>query len=74
MEFALQYQLACALLLLGLQPAFRLQRMKYEERLLLQVLPEYGAFIDGALGHYERVAFFAYFATQFHGYSSRNGF
>jgi hypothetical protein len=48
--------------------------MKYEERLLLQVLPEYGAFIDGALGHYERVAFFAYFATQFHGYSSRNGF
>jgi protein-S-isoprenylcysteine O-methyltransferase Ste14 len=38
---ALQYLSAPALLLLGLLCAFQLQRMKNEERLLLEVFPEY---------------------------------
>jgi protein-S-isoprenylcysteine O-methyltransferase Ste14 len=42
---ALQYLSAWALLLLGLQCAFQLQRMKYEERILFQVFPEYGDYM-----------------------------
>jgi len=38
---ALQFMSAWALLVLGLQCAIQLQRMKYEERVLLQVFPEY---------------------------------
>jgi len=38
---ALQYLTAWALLLLGLICALQLQRMKYEERVLFQVFPEY---------------------------------
>jgi protein-S-isoprenylcysteine O-methyltransferase Ste14 len=42
---ALQYLSASALLLLGLVWAFQLQRMKYEERVLLQSFPEYGDYM-----------------------------
>ena len=42
---ALQYLSAWALLLLGLQFAFQLQRMKYEERLLFQVFPGYESYM-----------------------------
>jgi len=38
---ALQFLSAWALLLLGLQFAIQLQRMKYEERILSEVFPEY---------------------------------
>ena len=41
----LQYLSAWALLLLGLQFAFQLQRMKNEERLLSQVFPEYADYM-----------------------------
>jgi protein-S-isoprenylcysteine O-methyltransferase Ste14 len=39
---ALQYLSIWAILLAGLQCALQLQRMGYEERILLQVFPEYG--------------------------------
>ena len=39
---ALQFLSGWALLLLGLQLAIQLQRMKYEERVLSEVFPEYG--------------------------------
>jgi protein-S-isoprenylcysteine O-methyltransferase Ste14 len=39
---ALQRLSAWSLLLLGLVWAFQLQRMKYEEHVLLQGFPEYG--------------------------------
>jgi protein-S-isoprenylcysteine O-methyltransferase Ste14 len=42
---ALQYLSAWALLLLGLVSAFQLQRMKYEERVLFQIFPEYGDYM-----------------------------
>lgn len=42
---ALQYLSAWALLLLGLVSAFQLQRMKYEERVLFQIFPEYGDYV-----------------------------
>jgi protein-S-isoprenylcysteine O-methyltransferase Ste14 len=42
---ALQYLSAWALLLLGLQCVFQLQRMKNEERVLFQVFPEYGDYM-----------------------------
>jgi protein-S-isoprenylcysteine O-methyltransferase Ste14 len=42
---ALQYLSPWALLLLGLQFALQLQRMKYEERMLFQVFPEYGDYM-----------------------------
>jgi protein-S-isoprenylcysteine O-methyltransferase Ste14 len=42
---ALQYFSAWALLLLGLQLAIQLLRMKYEERVLSQVFPEYGDYM-----------------------------
>jgi protein-S-isoprenylcysteine O-methyltransferase Ste14 len=42
---ALQYLSPWALLLLGLQCAFQLQRMKNEERVLFQVFPEYGGYM-----------------------------
>ncbi len=42
---ALQYLSTWALLLLGLQCALQLQRMKYEERVLFQVFPEYGDYM-----------------------------
>lgn len=38
---ALQFLSIWALLLLGLQFVFQLQRMKYEERVLLKIFPEY---------------------------------
>jgi protein-S-isoprenylcysteine O-methyltransferase Ste14 len=40
----LQYLSPAALLLLGLQFAFQLQRMKNEERVLARIFPEYGAY------------------------------
>jgi protein-S-isoprenylcysteine O-methyltransferase Ste14 len=40
----LQYISAWAVLLFGLQLALQLQRIKYEERLLIQVFPEYGSY------------------------------
>lgn len=42
---ALQYMSAWAVLLVGLLCVFQLQRMKYEERVLLQVFPEYGEYM-----------------------------
>jgi protein-S-isoprenylcysteine O-methyltransferase Ste14 len=42
---ALQYLSTWAVLLLGLLFVFQLQRMKYEERVLFQVFPEYGDYI-----------------------------
>ena len=42
---ALQFLSVWALLLLGLQFAIQLQRMKYEERVLAQVFPEYGDYM-----------------------------
>ena len=42
---ALQYLSGWALLLWGLVCAFQLQRMKYEEQLLLQAFPKYGDYI-----------------------------
>lgn len=42
---ALQYLSAWAFLLVGLQFAFQLQRMKYEERVLFQIFPEYGDYM-----------------------------
>ncbi|HUN99376.1 MAG TPA: isoprenylcysteine carboxylmethyltransferase family protein [Bradyrhizobium sp.] len=42
---ALQYLSASALLLLGLVWVFQLQRMKYEERVLFQIFPEYGDYM-----------------------------
>jgi len=42
---ALQYLSAWALLLLALVCAFQLQRMKYEERVLSEVFPEYGDYV-----------------------------
>jgi protein-S-isoprenylcysteine O-methyltransferase Ste14 len=42
---ALQYWSAWALVLVGLLCAFQLQRMKNEERVLLQVFPEYGEYM-----------------------------
>jgi protein-S-isoprenylcysteine O-methyltransferase Ste14 len=42
---ALQYLSAWSLLLLGLLCVFQLLRMKNEERVLLQVFPEYGAYM-----------------------------
>jgi protein-S-isoprenylcysteine O-methyltransferase Ste14 len=42
---ALQYLSGWALLLLGLQFAFQLQRMKNEERVLFKVFPEYGNYM-----------------------------
>jgi protein-S-isoprenylcysteine O-methyltransferase Ste14 len=42
---ALQYLSAWALLLLGLVWVFQLQRMKYEELVLLQSFPEYGEYM-----------------------------
>ena len=42
---ALQFLSAWALLLLGLQFAIQLQRMKYEERVLSQAFPEYGDYM-----------------------------
>jgi protein-S-isoprenylcysteine O-methyltransferase Ste14 len=42
---ALQYLSAWAFLLVGLQFAFQLQRMRYEERVLFQVFPEYGDYM-----------------------------
>jgi len=42
---ALQYLSAWALMVLGLQCAIQLQRMKYEERVLLKVFPEYGDYM-----------------------------
>ena len=42
---ALQYLSAWALLLLGLVSAFQLLRMKYEERVLFQIFPEYGDYM-----------------------------
>ena len=42
---ALQYLSAWALLLLALVWTFLLQRMKYEERVLFQSFPEYGAYM-----------------------------
>jgi protein-S-isoprenylcysteine O-methyltransferase Ste14 len=42
---ALQYLSAWAFLLVGLQFAFQLQRMRYEERVLLQAFPEYGDYM-----------------------------
>ncbi len=41
---SLQYLSPAALLLLGLQFAFQLQRMKNEERVLARMFPEYGAY------------------------------
>jgi protein-S-isoprenylcysteine O-methyltransferase Ste14 len=41
----LQYLSPLALLLLALQFALQLQRMKYEERVLFQVFPEYGDYM-----------------------------
>ena len=41
----LQYLSVWALLLLGLQCAFQLKRMKNEERLLIQVFPEYSEYM-----------------------------
>lgn len=43
---ALQYLSVWALLLLGLQCAFQLQRIKYEERVLLKFFPEYGGYAE----------------------------
>jgi protein-S-isoprenylcysteine O-methyltransferase Ste14 len=42
---ALEYLSAWALLLLGLICAFQLQRIRYEERVLFQVFPEYGDYM-----------------------------
>jgi len=42
---ALQYLSASALLLLGLVWAFQFQRMKYEERVLFQIFPEYEGYM-----------------------------
>jgi protein-S-isoprenylcysteine O-methyltransferase Ste14 len=43
---ALQYRSAGALLLLGLVWAFLFWRMKYEELVLFQSFPEYGAYMS----------------------------